>query len=504
LKFYGKRLIRNAMHQVTEGRAETRDGVLWDIGPTIYVADRMCRVKIQGSNEYIHAHYPENWEKIPTWLKPGNAVKIMHTGGVRGRIEIVGHGQMVPTPVSGAKFPTIVWPTSSDGILTGCSVIACETPRMAVLVEVGTYRLSGVTYTLGPITAGNGTNYLASDGGACGDIAGAIAISAAPSAGNYRYDLISVGAHDDLIDLQTGTPAASPVKPTLLTGHIALGYVFVPSGTTEISGGINLANVSTEFADPVPTSLLITVTDNDLAWDELTTNVRVSVKDQYGNLIVGSGYGWYIQLQVASNVGTVSSAEEGSSRTIIGGHCGANAYYDFTYTRDQIGSDVALLTATLATIPLPTAFATITLRDYVWSGAGVGTKANPFKINKPAGGLNVYIPENCVGMGEIAIPAGAKYYFEIDPLVTTGLSVSAFKVCVVFYGGAGAICKLTQNKGTLVYSAEVCSGYSAFMEIVNDNDPLEIDDYKFLYAIDNTGVSGTVYDAIWVVMPFVP
>ncbi len=317
------------MNQAIEAKTETRDGILWDV----ITADHLCRVKIQGSNEYIYAHYPENWEKVPLWLKPGNAVKIMHTGGIRGRIEIVGHGQMIPTPVSGSKFPTIA--TGEDCIITGCSLTQALTPRMVVLVKTGTYRIGGVTYTLGPITMGYGTNYLASDGGVIGTIAGAVAITAAPSAGNYRYDLISIGAHDGLIDLQTGTPAASPIKPTLLAGHVELGYIFIPCGATQIKNNINIGP-GAELEVPTASLITMTVVDDDLAWAELTTDITVMVYDQYGNLIVGAGLGWYLTLEIISGNGAVSSLEEGSSTTKIGGHTGATSSYTFTYTRDQI------------------------------------------------------------------------------------------------------------------------------------------------------------------------
>jgi len=128
------------------------------------------------------------------------------------------------------------------------------------------------------------------------------------------------------------------------------------------------------------------------------------------------------------------------------------------------------------------------------SGA-LGTKTNPYKINKPAGGLNVYIPENSSSTGAITIPAGAKWYFVVDP----GATIGKFKTTAKFYGGAGVVCSFTQDKGTGVYSDEVCVGGESYNKVFTI-----LSNKKFLFAIDNIGVTAGANDEMWVIIPFVP
>jgi len=97
MRLYGGRRLRRAIERrVAEGR-ELRDAIVFDVDP----ANRYCRVKIQGSDTYVKAWYPENWESTPQYLKPGNAVRIAHPGGNKARIEVVGHGFLLPTAVPG-------------------------------------------------------------------------------------------------------------------------------------------------------------------------------------------------------------------------------------------------------------------------------------------------------------------------------------------------------------------------------------------------------------------
>jgi hypothetical protein len=136
----------------------------------------------------------------------------------------------------------------------------------------------------------------------------------------------------------------------------------------------------------------------------------------------------------------------------------------------------------------------------------LGSQANPYKINKQTTKVfSGYIPQNAPdgGMGEVTIPTGSKPYFEVDPLATTGTSVSAFKVVAKFYDGAGTVCKFTQNKSTGAYSPEVCQGSDGYMDIVYDGQPYTIANTKFLYALVGSP-DGELHEAIWVTIPFVP
>ena len=100
MRLYGKRFVKNYVDSRVVRKTEMRDAVLWDIDWSNYVA----RVKIQGSNQLITAHFPRNWKKQPYWCKEGNAVRIIHRSGVRGYVEIAGEGRAIPSPVQGIVF----------------------------------------------------------------------------------------------------------------------------------------------------------------------------------------------------------------------------------------------------------------------------------------------------------------------------------------------------------------------------------------------------------------
>lgn len=328
MQLYGKKLIRGRIKSLQEEQIESRDAIVWDI----LADERICRVKIQGSNEYILAHYPQNWEATPFWLKPGNAVRIVHRAGTRGFIEVAGHGRAVPTPVTGGTFPTVATPP--DGVLTGCHLSqSWNNPKMLVLVTTGTFRIGGVIYTLDAMPMLYGDAYYMGDGGAMSNVAGAMPINAAPGAGLARYDLICVGMNA-VIDYVAGTAAADPDEPAVPASHIKLGdFIYVPHGTTQITQPLIGATHST----PTPTKLVVTVDDSDLAWAETSTGIRVDVYDQNGNLLVGTGDGFYITLEFSAGNGALASDEEGSSATKIGQHTGTANHAHFTYTRG--GSD---------------------------------------------------------------------------------------------------------------------------------------------------------------------
>lgn len=331
MKLYGKRFLKNTLRSAAFARNDFRDAIVWEINS----AQRYARVKIQGTNELIVAYYPDAWGYTPDWLSEGRAVKIAHTCGTIGRIEIVGKGYYVPSPVSGDVLPPVA--VGADCILSGCELRAIPNgARMAVQVLIGTYRISGTEYVLGPISMLYGDAYKLGDGGVMDTVAGVVAINAAPSAGSFRYDLVCVGT-DGVIDYVPGTAAANPAKPALPGSHVRIGMcILVSGGATEITG----ADIGREYQAPSPGSVTVTPADADLAWSELSTTITVSVLDQYGNSIGLGGNGWYITLEFAAGNGTISSAEEGSSMSKIGLHTGANqAQGTFTYTRDQLATD---------------------------------------------------------------------------------------------------------------------------------------------------------------------
>lgn len=352
---YGKRFIKNNIESKIASHLETRDAILWDTLP----AQRLCRVRIQGSSENITAYYPENWTATPFWLKPGNAVRISHVGGIRGRIEVIGHGRVVPAPVSGGQFPTVATgedtPLEADIAINGVAGVSSTfvTPcpnnnQMVVLVKTGTFRISGTTYTILPIVMSASSVYKMGMGGILSNIAEAVALDSAPSAPNFRYDIISVGT-DLVVDYNKGTNfTTTPVYPTVAASHVELGRILVYGGMTEVTE----ADIGRTFSAPQASKVNISISDQDLAWAELTSTITVSIVDQYGNSITTGGYGWYITLEIIAGNGTLTSAEEGDSTTIIGGHTGSGSNsYTFTYTRDQLdpGDESPVLEAVLET-----------------------------------------------------------------------------------------------------------------------------------------------------------
>lgn len=360
MRHSNKRYIKNSIKQVTSYTIETRDAILWDHLPD----QRLCRVKIQGSNTLVVAYYPESWVSIPFWLKPGIPVRIIHRGGLRGRIELVGLGQVIPTPVSGDPFPP--FDPGEDTVLTGCQVIQIPNdPQMLVMVKVGTYRIDGVTYILDTIKMSTSPLFYLGMGGAMGEVAEVVEIDAAPPSGYFRIDLIVVGT-DGVIDVIKGTDfaddSAEEDVPDVPSGHIELGRILLYAGMTEITN----ADINRSWVAPEPTSLTVTLSDDDLAWGDLTSTITVAVKDQYDNAIFTTGYGWYITCEITDGNGTITSAEEGSSPTKVGGHTGASSNsYTFTYTRDGLdpGDDSPTFLITLEISFTLTAYAMIILRD---------------------------------------------------------------------------------------------------------------------------------------------
>ena len=348
MRFYGKKILKKSMSAQAESRVESRDAIVWDILPD----DRVCRVKVQGSNTYIIAHYPENWEQTPFWLKPRNAVRIAHRGGVRGRVEVVGHGRTIPTPVGGSTFPDI--PILPDLAISGCSVVPCpDTQQMVVLVTTGQFQIAGITYTLDAIAMSESAIYQMNMGGKMDEIAGAIAITAAPGIGYYRTDIIYVGT-DSVLHYFAGTPylaSATEVIPSVPADHLLLGTVFVPSGTVQITS----ANVNGQPTAPIPAQISVVVADDDLEWTDFpTTNITVTVRDQYGQALNGIYPGWALTLSFAQSEGlpigngVLHSAESGDSTVSVTGHTSSGSYYIFTYTRNQTVDDKSpVLIATL-------------------------------------------------------------------------------------------------------------------------------------------------------------
>ena len=231
MQLYGGRIFDRGLERRRRKQSESRDAIVWDIDD----ANKLVRCKIQGSNEYVLCHYPRNSHTLPEFCKRGNSVRIAHKGGLRGYLEITGHGRAIPSPVSGAQFPTPNTPT--DAVISGGEVV--QYSGMTVWVYPTTVRIDGVLIemvivdsiimdTPGPMTMGAASTYLMGAG------AGAyLTLAAAPAAGQFRYDLIVVGT-DGVAEVVQGSAAAVPVMPATPADHVKLAHVLVYGGMTTV------------------------------------------------------------------------------------------------------------------------------------------------------------------------------------------------------------------------------------------------------------------------------
>jgi hypothetical protein len=324
MRFYGKKFLSNKTLKQIQAHRETKDAIVWSVDPV----NKIAFVRIQGSSTNIVAKYPENWEQTPVWLKPGNAVKINFTGGDRGRVELIGHGFLIPTPTDDTAAqpdPQVV----DDAPLTGMLVYPIPlNQRMAVMVKVGTFRIGGSMYTLGPIAMDQYDDWYMNDGGTIGQVAAIIDID--PPEGYYRHDWIVVGP-DLIVDYIKGTPfTTTPVDPTLPTGHIFLNQIFVYPGMTKVG----YSDIGKSFAEPMASGLLVTITNDELEWLDTSTTIKVQVIDQYGSVFNLSG-GCYCVMKMLLGNGTISGTDATTS-TIgvgVGSYVYSGSYANFIYTR---------------------------------------------------------------------------------------------------------------------------------------------------------------------------
>jgi len=370
MRLYGRKFANRSIKKRINVAAETRDGILWDIDWVNFLA----RVKIQGSNEYINCYFPRNEATIPPWMKPGNAVRIVHRTGTRGFSEIIGHGMAIPTPVPGySSHPSSA--ALSDGIVSGCEVLSTTPASMSVIITDGTYRINEQLYTL----SGGAVGYFTTDESdppittseiypeaetdqtdryyqtsetdppmvtselfplaSTGDIYAVHTLDPAP-AGAYqaRYDAFEVGI-DGIIHYIKGTASTNPTKPALTADHVQIGkYILVYHGMTEVTNG----DIGREFTERAQACLAISHVD-EFAWDTGTsypeTNITVTVKDQYGWALSGN---YTILLNNISGTGLIYSGDTGWDDSIVS-QSFVGSGYTFVYQRNQTFSETSPL-----------------------------------------------------------------------------------------------------------------------------------------------------------------
>lgn len=277
MKLYNQRFLKGRVsRQIYEAKAG-RDAIVRSIDTT----NRYAIVRIQGTDEDIHAYWPENWHQKPPWLRVGNAVFIRHPKGNPTRLEIVGDAYTIPTPVgAGSVLPTQA--ATGDVVITGGNVLVYE--GMTVHISHGTFRIGGIMYTFPGIMMGNTAfNYMGDHPSILmGMYGGLVKVNAAPSSPNFRVDLLAIGA-DRVVDYIAGTPHASnPQVPALPANHTAIATIIVPYGTTELQQSF----IGT-WSAPYMTNFTYTC-DTELLWAESQSVGTILITDQYGKPFSGN------------------------------------------------------------------------------------------------------------------------------------------------------------------------------------------------------------------------
>ncbi len=326
MRLYGGRMIRNMIRRRIEERRESRDAVVWDIDTT----NRYCRVTIQGSNTYIKARWPENWESTPSWLKVGNAVRISHPGGNKGRVEIVGHGLLLPTPVSGGSTPVV--PTPGDAVLSGLTLVPSSPGGMSATVSTGTYRIDGITYVLGAISMDR-TDIEMDRSDIEMDRSADVVFFDAASATHFRYDIVVVGTDGDAHVVKGNNATGEPTMPSVPEDHVMAGWLLIYPGMTEITE----ADICRVYTEPYLVEMRVVVSDGILEWSELTSTITISIRDQYGRVLSGT---YHLTASFLRGNGTLAgggkSCSPPSSMSIDYDFFGSTS---LTYTRNRDEDD---------------------------------------------------------------------------------------------------------------------------------------------------------------------
>ena len=342
MKLYNRNILRKRIREINQWSTTDRDAIIWSVDTGNFYA----LVKIQGSATTIKAHYPRNWRVTPTWLKPGNAVRIRHRSGVQGYVEVIGHGRAIPTPIAGDTLPI---PTAQeDGIITGMEVLESAIGGMNVTVNSGTYRIDGEIYTFSaPITG-----YVVMDdpapmlmGGGLVMGAGAtitsVALAAAPAVGYGRYDALVIGT-DGTVDVITGSVSilsSEPSYPSIPSDHILIDYIFIYGGMTSIPSDAIGIRWTEPYANTADTTSSMKQPDGsyEMAWsaidDTPVGSITVTIRNQYGGTESISETATITLVGGTGGVGVAGAGpfSASASRTI-----GSSAI--FYYERNQLAS----------------------------------------------------------------------------------------------------------------------------------------------------------------------
>lgn len=336
MRLYGGKLARRLVDDRTSRRQESRDAILWEIDGTV------CRVKVQGSNEMIVAHYPRNQKQNPTWLRKGNAVRVIHRSGIRGYFEVIGEGRAIPSPVAGGSFPDIGG--LSDGIMSGLVTRATDPASLYVTITSGSVRINDIIYAIAgeyvdcitmntpaPMTMGTDPYEMG--------IEFAYLLGSGPASGWFRYDIIVVGINA-VFDLIEGVAATSnPAIPATPADHVLVATILRVGGDATVTN----ADIKATWETPIPISFEL-VYDDEFDWDPgdnyPETNFQVNIKDQYGNAISDDD-GWDLDFKMIVGTGDVWSLDSGYDPSEVSQNLVSLSTYTFRYRRDQTVTEIS-------------------------------------------------------------------------------------------------------------------------------------------------------------------
>lgn len=316
---------------------------------------RLAIVRIQGTQEDIYLPWSKNFEDVPPFVRINNPVLIQMVKGNKLRLEIVGNGGMLPTPVDGSSVLSTN-PASANAIITGASVFVHELGGMFLRITYGTVRIDDVLYTLPGILMGNPSLGVMGSNPTelMGITGGIVELDPAPAAPNFRIDMISMG-EDRILDITKGAEAPSdPVAPTLENNHVLISYILVPYETVDL----RQSYIGNAFADSYMAEFYLTMPDMATDWTQVVEGPpgtwtlptaqkqvtgTVTILDQYGKPLYGT---YSVKVEIDDGNGYLNGSTNPIYLTVVNGTSGN------TFTYERIGVDgLVVLGPTLDSSP---------------------------------------------------------------------------------------------------------------------------------------------------------
>lgn len=301
MRTYGKRFLKSGMQRIADAKSETRDAAVIDID----LVNSCCRVKIQGSDEYIIAQFPSMARHAPEWLRPGCAARICHRGGVRGRVEVAGPGQIVPTG-NNLKPPQEI--VSEDCILSGCEISLPTVRRNifgagkgVVWIMRGTYRVNGSVRQVKAVRCRATNPIMAENAPRIGAIAEQFILTLPPDE-SWAYHRFVLNKVSGAIEKLSAGNVVAPVLPVVPTGYLDCGWLLLQGGQSTIDE----STINATYQQPTPCYFLISGS-TALNFDVNSAAYAIKVYDQYARPVSCSMGKWSADITIGSGTGFVSS-----------------------------------------------------------------------------------------------------------------------------------------------------------------------------------------------------